>query len=197
MWAIGLVWFSLAVAVGMPVVTSSAPQFLMLVSAFFVLCGIMSLMWIPKLKVTGPYIFQDHLAINHWRMKVHNEGPATAVNVRMRLCDIDTRPKYPLWVADYRYPVRLVGTAGNAQFSCRINQNDDAAFEIVSGWRNNGDFYTGGLDTKAKDNPIRIENNERWVLKYDIISDNATSINFSVEMFIDPTSRTLMAKRKN
>jgi hypothetical protein len=44
MWAIGLVFLSLAVAIGMPVVTSSAPTFLMLVSAFFVLCGIMSFM---------------------------------------------------------------------------------------------------------------------------------------------------------
>jgi hypothetical protein len=154
-------------------------------------------MWIPKLKVTGPYIFQDHLAINHWRMKVHNEGPATAINVQMRLCDIDPRPKYRLWGADYRYPVQLVGIVGNPQFSCRINQNDDAAFEIVSGAPNNGDFYTKGLDTKTRDNPIPIESGERWVLKYDVITDNAKSINFSVEMFVDPTGRTLMAKRKN
>jgi hypothetical protein len=53
------------------------------VSAFFVLCGIMSFMWVPKLKVTGPYLYKNHPAINRWRIKVHNEGPAAAVNVRM------------------------------------------------------------------------------------------------------------------
>jgi hypothetical protein len=115
----------------------------------------------------------------------------------MRLCDIDPHPKYRPWGADYRYPVQLVGIAGNPQFSCRINQNDDAAFEIVSGWPNNGDFYTRGLDTKTNDNPIRIENDERWVLKYDIIADNAKSINFSVEMFVDVASHAVMVRRKN
>jgi hypothetical protein len=129
-------------------------------------------------------------------MKVHNEGPAAAVNVQMRLCEIYPRPKYRPWGADYKYPVQLVGIAGNPQFSCRINQNDDAVFEIISGWPNNGDFYTRGLDTKTNDNPIHIENDERWVLKYDIISDNATSINFSVEMFVDVASRAVMVRRK-
>jgi hypothetical protein len=193
----GLGFLTLAITTGMPVVIASAPLFLLVVSAFFVLCGIMSFMWIPTLKATGPYLYKTHLAIDCWRMKVHNEGPAAAVNVHMRLCNIDPRPKYPLWGADYRYPVRLVGIAGNPQFSCRINQNDDAAFEIVSGWPNNGDFYTRGLDTKTNDNPIRIERDERWVLEYDIIADNAKSIHFSVEMFVDVANRAVMVRRKN
>jgi hypothetical protein len=195
--SIGLGFLALAITTGIQVMIGSAPQFLLLISAFFGLCGIMSFMWFPKLKTSGPYLYKNHPRFNHWRMKVHNEGPAGAVNVQMRLRNIDPPPRYPIWGADYPYPVQLVGIAGNPQFSCRVNQNNDAVFEIVSGWSNNGEFFTRGLDTKTNDTPIRIENGERWVLKYDIIADNATSINFSVEMFVDVESRAVMVRRKN
>jgi hypothetical protein len=149
------------------------------------------------LEVSGPHVLQNHPAIKRWRMTVRNEGHATAINVQMRLRNIDPRPKYRPWEADYPYPVQLVGTIGNPQFSCRINQNDDAAFEIVSGWPNNGDFYTRGLDTKTThDNPIRIENDERWELKYEVIAENADSVGFSLEMSVDAASRAVVVQRK-
>jgi len=157
----------------------------------------MSFTWFPRLKVTGSYLYINHLGISHWRMKVHNEGPAGAVNVQMRLRSIDPRPNYRPWGADYPYPVQLVGITGDPQFSCRINQNDAATFEIVSGWPNNGDFYIRGLDTKSGDHPIHIENGENWILKYDIIADNAKSINFSMAIFVDTASRAIIVQRKN
>jgi hypothetical protein len=194
--SVGLGFLALAIPIGIAVVIGSAPQFLLLIAAFFVLCGIMSFTWFPKLKVTGPYLYKNHPAINRWRMKVHNEGPASAVNVQMRLRNIVPRPKYRPWGNDYPYPVQLVGIVAHPQFSCRINQNDDASFEIVSGWANNGDFYTRGLDTKTNDNPIHIEIDERWELKYDVIADNAAA-GFSVEMSVDVINRTVVVKRKN
>jgi hypothetical protein len=89
--SIGLGFLALAVATGNLVMTGSLPQFWLIVAAFFALCGIMSFTWFPKLKVTGPYLNKHHPRHNHWRMKVHNEGPAGAVNVQMRLCNIDRR----------------------------------------------------------------------------------------------------------
>jgi hypothetical protein len=78
-----------------------------------------------------------------------------------------------------------------------IDRMGTATFEIVSGWPNNGDFYIRGLDTKTGDHPIHIENYERLILKYDITADNAASINFSLEMFIDIVSRSVIVQRKN
>lgn len=45
------------------------------------------------LEVSGPHVLQNHPAIKRWRMTVRNEGYATAINVQMRLRNIDPRPK--------------------------------------------------------------------------------------------------------
>jgi hypothetical protein len=99
-------------------------------------------------------------------------------------------------VTDYPYRVQLVGATGNEQFSSRIIKNDDAIFEIVSCWPNNGDFYTRGLDTKTNDNPIRIENDEVWELKYDVIAENAEPLEFFIVMSVDVMGRAVVVQRE-
>jgi hypothetical protein len=207
MWANpwGVLIFTLALATGAPLMTDVlstyawAYQLFTLVTAFFVLCSFACFCWPTgaKLHISGPTNYQNHPLVNRWRMKVHNEGNSTAVNVQIRLRDIVPRPKYCLWGADYPYSVQLVSTVGGPQFACRINKNDAATFEIVSGWPNNGDFYTDGLDTKTSDNRVRIENDERWELKYDVIAENAAPKSFSMEMWVDEVSRAVMVRRKN
>ena len=198
MWAIsiGIAFLSLAATIGLPVVTELAPQYLLLLSAFFVLRHY-EFYVVSKTKSYGFISLYKSSGDQPLAHESSQRRPAGAVNVQMRLRSIDPRPNYRPWGADYPYPVQLVGITGDPQFSCRINQNDAATFEIVSGWPNNGDFYIRGLDTKSGDHPIHIENGENWILKYDIIADNAKSINFSMAIFVDTASRAIIVQRKN
>jgi hypothetical protein len=116
-------------------------------------------------------------------MTVRNSGPVRAGNVQMRLRDIEPRPRYATWLADYPYSVSRVGVTGHAE--CKINPNDDETYEVIAGWRNQeGTIFTEGLDTKTTShkNHISIEPDECWELKYEVTAENADPVNFSLIM---------------
>lgn len=146
------------------------------------------------LDVRGPALYQDHLTVaKRWRMIVHNRGPDAAGNVLMRLRSIDPQPRY--WVPDYPYMVtRTLASAHNQLFGGKINPNDEDTYEVLAGWDVEGDFYTDKLDTKRKI-PIRIEPDERWELKYDVMAENATPISFSLIMCVK--NGAVFVERKN
>ena len=127
------------------------------------------------LDVRGPELYQDHFTAKRWRMIVHNQGADTARNVLMRLRSIDPKPRYGRWFADYPYAVRRTSASAHDQLSgCKINPNDEDIYEVVSGWQiAEGDFFTEGLDTKGDRNFIRIEPDEHWELKYEVMAENA------------------------
>lgn len=78
---------------------------------------------------------------------------------------------------------RTSASAHNQLSGGKINPNDEDTYEVVAGWDVEGDFYTDGLDTKRKIF-IRIEPDERWELKYDVMAENATPISFSLIMCV-------------
>ena len=132
-----------------------------------------------------------------WRMIVHNQGADTARNVLMRLRSIDPKPRYGRWFADYPYAVRRTSASAHDQLSgCKINPNDEDIYEVVSGWQiAEGDFFTEGLDTKGDRNFIRIEPDEHWELKYEVMAENAAPISFSLIMCVKDGA--VFVERKN
>jgi hypothetical protein len=139
-----------------------------------------------KLSVSGPHLHKDpaYKSQNHWRMTVHNNGPAAAENVRLKLTTIAPRPKYPPWQADYPYPVVRVGSTADAP-AYQINPDDGDNYEIVCGWKSGSAEFFTNLDTKASRSPIRIEADERWTLSYELTAKNADPMQFTLRMFVE------------
>jgi hypothetical protein len=138
------------------------------------------------LGLSGPHLHHGNdPLVNRWRMTVHNSGPVSAGNVQMRLRDIEPRPSYATWLADYPYSVTRVGATGHSE--CKINPNDDEVYEVIAGWKNGeGNIFGEGLDTKTTShkNYIGIEPDEHWELKYEVTAENADVIQFSLVMRI-------------
>jgi len=138
------------------------------------------------LSLSGPDLHHGNNAnVNRWRMTVHNSGPVSAGNVQMRLRDIEPRPRYATWLADYPYTVTRVGVTGHQE--CKINPNDGETYEVIAGWKNGeGNIFSEGLDTKTTShkNYIAIEPDECWELKYEVTAENADPIAFSLIMLI-------------
>ncbi len=125
------------------------------------------------LEVSGPHFLPDHVGHDQWRFRVHNRGPTTAANVQMRLRNIDPRPKYGRWQADYPYPVIRVGKRLDEPPS-RINVGDEEDYEVKT-WRgSDGNFYAS-LNTKdiGPLYMVAIEPSEVWELKYELTAENA------------------------
>jgi hypothetical protein len=145
------------------------------------------------LSITGPDLFKDHKFRNknHWRMTVHNAGPAAARNVQVKLRSGTPGPKDSNWAGDFPYAVYPVGTITNdpGQINAvgrQINTNDDQSYEIACGWRSeSGPFYTD-INTKGGGhNIVRIDSDERWKLSYEVTAENALPIRFILELFIE------------
>lgn len=134
------------------------------------------------MSVSGPDLNYYHPR-NRWRMRVHNRGPAVAANVRMKLLQISPKPRYSPWQADYPYPVAIVGLTIDAP-ECRINPNDDAHYQVATGWQSGGGDYFTSIDTRTNE-PTRLELDERWTLSYEVTAGNAEAIAFSLRMFIE------------
>lgn len=137
-----------------------------------------------KLKISGPFLSPDHTGHDRWRIRAKNCGPSTADNVRMRLININPRPRYPRWQADFPYEVERVGKAIIDPPS-RLNKGDVEDFEFRT-WRGgDGSIYTS-LDTK--DTPplyrLAIEPDEIWKLDYELTASNAKRKVFSAKVFV-------------
>jgi hypothetical protein len=134
------------------------------------------------LEVSGPHLLQDHLGHNRWRFRVHNHGPSTANNVQMRLQNVDPRPKYGLWHADYPYQVSRVGKTLDDPPS-RINVGDEEDYEVWTWLGSDGNHYAS-IDTKDKLKQTVIEPNEVLELKYELTAENADRTGFSMKMSV-------------
>lgn len=135
-----------------------------------------------KLEVSGPHLLPDHLGHNRWRFRVHNHGPATANNVQMRLRDVDPRPKYGRWQADYPYPVSRVGRTLDGPPS-RINIGDEEDYEVWTWLGSDGNLYAS-IHTKDKLKQTVIEPSEILELKYELTAENADRVCFSMQMSV-------------
>src|ERR1700730_13036842 len=135
-----------------------------------------------KLEVSGPHLLSDHLGNNRWRFRVHNHGSATANNVQMQLQNINPRPKYDRWQADYPYPVSRVGKTLNEPPS-RINLGDEENYEVWTWLGSDGNHYAS-IDTRDKVNQTAIESSEVLELEYDVTAENADRVCFSMQMSV-------------
>jgi hypothetical protein len=129
-----------------------------------------------------------------WVIDIKNLGPVAAQNVVVRLRSVAPKPRYQLWAEGYPYIVERLGF-GVLSHGSGINPGDDETFHILTGWPNNGDFYTKGLNTRGGDNPIKIERDEMWVLEYEVTAANADKIQFQVRVWLDADNRAVMAAR--
>jgi hypothetical protein len=145
------------------------------------------------LTLSGPHLHNDHRSKskNHWRMNVHNAGPAAARNVQMKLRSGASEPRDSNWTGDYTYVVYPVGTIKNDpvhinSIGRQINTNDDEGYDIICGWKaESGQFFTD-INTKGGGhNNIQINSDERWKLSYEVTAENASPIKFVLEIFID------------
>jgi hypothetical protein len=119
------------------------------------------------------------------RVRVNNRGPAAADNVQMWLVNIQPAPRHASWAADYPYPVVRAGQVIGAQ-PCRIGRGAAEVFQIASGWKNTRGEFLAGLDTKSRfHNPTPLAADERWNLVYKVTADNAETVCFGIEMFIE------------
>jgi hypothetical protein len=178
----GFFFFSIAITVGTLTMVGHLPGYAWVAAAFFALCGIVSLLWRKgtTLNVSGPDLLPDREGRNHWRFRVHNDGPEPANNVHMWLRDINPRPKYGRWQADYPYPVSRVGKALNDPPS-RINIGDEEYYEVLTWASSDGTLYAS-FDTKDSRMQTIIEPSEVLILKYELTSDNADRVTFSMQM---------------
>jgi hypothetical protein len=146
-----------------------------------------------RLYLSGPNLFRDpkYKNANRWTMRVHNRGPAAARRVLMRLQGAPSAPRTAAWKADYPYPVFPLGTITNdpAQTSNpqrQINAQSYQDYEIATG----SEMENGKLKTELKTkggghNDVPIEPDERWRLDYEVTSENADPLRFTLELFVE------------
>jgi hypothetical protein len=154
------------------------------------------------LVLSGPHLHNDHRFKNknHWRMNVHNAGPAAARNVQMKLRRGASEPKDSNWTSDYPYPVYPVGTIKNdpkhiAAIGRQINANDDEGYEISCCWKaGNNQFFTDINTRGGGHNDIRINSGERWNFLYEVVAENASPIRFVLEFFIENDDEVKVVK---
>ena len=142
---------------------------------------------LPLLKVTELYPHRQGLE-RHYRVIVTNAGGEIAANVKVLLRGITPRPRYERWRADYPYPMNRVTVAsGHEQSPCNIGPDKSETYEVIAGWPTpEGWVFCGSLDTKVDyRNPLQIEEDERWSLTYEIVADNAASVEFALEARVE------------
>jgi hypothetical protein len=143
------------------------------------------------LALSGPHLHNDARHVNRklWRMKVHNSGPATARDVKIRLQNAAPGPQDENWAGDYPYAVYPDGTITNdpghiAVTGRHIHKDSDEMYNITCGWKGvNGQFYTD-INTKGGGhNNIQITQSERWKFYYEVTAENACPVQFVLELF--------------
>jgi hypothetical protein len=147
------------------------------------------------LKVGEPRFYQyEQTTTFHWRVNVINDGPASANNVQVSLCNINPPPISAAWHDDYPYPLVRTGLTLDSP-TTPINSHDSQGFDLFMSYLN----HVGGrfvlLDTKSHgQNPTYMEEGERWELTYKITSENSDPVIFSLELHIQ--NDTLIVERK-
>jgi hypothetical protein len=150
----------------------------------------------PRLRLSGPYLHADD-AGRHYRMIVANAGGEIAANVRVLLREIAPKPRSAAWRADYSHAMAWVTAApGHEGAPCNIESGREETFEVIAGSTSaDGVVLCGGLNmTVGLGEPVPIEDDERWTLSYEVISDNARSTGFALRAFLE--GKTLVVERK-
>ena len=150
----------------------------------------------PRLRVGGPYLHAEG-AERHYRMIVTNAGGEIAANVRVLLRGIQPKPRSALWRAEGPRAVAWVTAApGHEQAPCNIESEREETFEAIAGVPGaEGAVVCSGLNTTAGGaEPVPIEDDERWTLSYEVVSDNARSVAFGLDAAVE--GKTLVVERK-
>ena len=109
-------------------------------------------------------------------MGIYNGGSVVAENVEVFLTLVTPRPLCVLFPADYPYRVRRESSPAVETSGCRINPLHEELFEFAKSYVSSDmNVRVDGMDTKNErgKNPIPIEKNEYWHLKYKITCANA------------------------
>jgi hypothetical protein len=150
----------------------------------------------PRLRVSGPYLHAEG-AERHYRMILTNAGGEIAANVRMLLREIAPKPRSAAWRADYSHQMAWVNAEpGHEGAPCNIESGREETFEVIAGSTNaEGAVVCRGLNTTVGlGEPVPIEDDERWTLTYEVVSDNARSVGFTLEAALE--GKTLVVERK-
>ena len=135
--------------------------------------------------MNDPFAVQSQPDQMKWNIKVHNKGPAVAANVLVKLREITPRPRYHQWSAEYPYPVIRANLTLDAP-PARINHGDDEDYHLVMGTKSVGEGLVVDIDTRSfSRNPIHIEGDECWTLKYEVTAENAKTVPFLMQLFVE------------
>lgn len=150
----------------------------------------------PQLRASGPYVHPDG-AERHYRVIVTNVGGEVAASVKVLLRGIAPKPRHASWRADYPYATTWVTAApGHEQAPCNIEPDRDETFEVIASRLSaEGAVLCAGLDTKLEGAaPLPLEADERWVLSYEVVADNAQTVKLELEASVE--GKTLVLERK-
>ena len=150
----------------------------------------------PRFRVGLPHVHADG-AERHYRMIVTNAGGEIAANVQVLLRAIEPKPRSAGWRADFPYAMTWVSAPpGHEGAPCNIAADHEETFEVIAGWpAAEGGVVCAGLDTKSEGAPLLpIEDDERWILSYEVIADNVPALGFALEAAVE--GGALVVERK-
>ncbi len=127
-----------------------------------------------KLYLSGPHLFREPRSKNEnrWSMRVHNRGPAAARHVLVRMQSATTPQRF--------------GRTQTSSPQRQFNPESHEDYEIVRGWETEDGKLNTSLNTKGGGhNDIYIEPDERWRLHYEVTSENADPVHFTLEIFVE------------
>lgn len=134
-----------------------------------------------------PYRYTGDQRYVHYRIGIHNYGPAGAQNLKVLLLSIEPAPKAGTFNADFPYRLREANNMDsslsetlmevNAPGSL-LNPTGDALMEMICYWMSGEappNLYVSGIDTKAGHmyRHFKMIDGESWTLTYEISCENA------------------------
>jgi hypothetical protein len=125
-------------------------------------------------------------------MVIRNDGPAEAKNLRVRLLDIEPRPKD--WNGfDFPYDVPRANFwqhTGWVSIEANLNPSSVELYQPFRSWRSSEQqLLVVGLDARdvehLNDTAARIEDNESWCLTYEARAANAAPVEFRLRVYVE------------
>lgn len=137
------------------------------------------------LVIDGPAAQQIHNStVFVWRVKLLNDGQASAKNPYINLMNIDPQPRDPSWPADYPYPIKQTLSTFDAP-NHPINSGDSRDFDVISIWKSHIGGFDASIDTKSQGgNYTHLDAEEMWTLKYQATAENADPVLFALEVVV-------------
>jgi hypothetical protein len=136
----------------------------------------------------APYRMESNSYVVY-RIGIYNAGEIAADNVLVRLIDINPRPRYSKYTADFPYPL----FTSNGNESVRINPHDEQLFSLAQSWQSSdGRIIVDGINRKIWMQPyteVAIEKDELWKLRVRVTAANAKAK--EVELKMSPAFRAV------